>query len=262
MLPINSHSDFSSLFGGPIEGLRIEYVSSCDLSDLFISYSSETEPLVSTVLAALRGDEAANHQSSPRFTLRVFKDSEGIASGQLWDAALTEAIFKTRVLVPFLCDAYLHSQICMFELMLFLQRDHISYVVREGSEAKQYFPGSALAPYQSSLCQIPAIIQRFHAPLIPSSRPLPEDFLRRMRADLINAVQNTKVEYTMSSKPILTPEYRLGRDLSSLQYPNYAAELVLSASRAFLEEGVPDDECRKAIYAVASGTREFLTRSS
>src|SRR5215211_2003666 len=158
----------------------LEYVSSSEPSDLFVSYAHDSAGVVDDVLNALSGPTRAllNQKS-----YKTFRDIESIRSGNLWDQALIEAIFKTRVLMVFLSQSYYHSPACMFELILFMNRHFATGVVREiifpdgRRESSPFQKDPQVLPYRIEPSEIPVHLKRVHAPLIPTARPLPEEFL-------------------------------------------------------------------------------------
>ena len=78
-----------------------EFVSAQEESDMFVSYSREATETVDALLEVLPREEPRLRTCddllpSFPFTCRVFRDVESIRSGEMWDRALTEAIFKAR----------------------------------------------------------------------------------------------------------------------------------------------------------------------
>ena len=247
----------------------LEFVSAQEASDMFISYSSEATEVVDSLLEVLPREEprlSIDDELPPPFpfTCRVFRDVESIRSGEMWDRALTEAIFKTRTLLPVLSRAYCSSPLCMFELILFLNRLLIEQIVFNPGRA----PGARylgrddiVIPFRAERCTIPSVIQRIHAPLIPVERPIPARFAESVRQAIIEAITATGIGMSRGASGELRVGITAEHDRIGLNTPRKAAARVLSLCQRLLNEKSLSRSCRDAVMEVSERTMAYLVSS-
>lgn len=232
-------------------GFALEFVASTELSDMFISYSREVAAVVQDVVSSLPTADL------PASSFRVFLDVQSIRSGQLWDQALTRAVFQARTFMAVLSPEYCRSPMCMFELMLFLNRHFIEQILTEaplqGQRARFLDVEQALLPLRISPCEIPAVLQRFHAPLIPEERPLPPRFLDNLRESIRAGVAQTK-GLRLLNVPLLPGGVGPDRDMIGFYQPSDAAKRLLKLADWLLEDASLLPEARRAITSVAQET--------
>jgi len=259
--------------GGPFSGTRakmelqtrfnIEYVNARELSDVFVSYARESTNTVDCLLRDLGSRTTMLPDPSPSY--KFFRDVESIRSGEMWDAVVTESVLKTKALLVVLSPSYCTSPMCMFELILFLNRTVVAHVFDNGCDGTQSRPASepppGITPYRATECEIPGLLHRFNAPLIPAERPLPSSFLDRVSTALSAALQRAHKMRLKGFGGPFADTGLLGPDRDMIGYYNRmtAATRVQELCHSLLAAGGDNLEGQNTIHEVLKQTLRFLT---
>jgi hypothetical protein len=254
-----------------IKPSQLRFVPAGTNSDVFVSYEHGSSSIVDDLMSALSRDfhRIASKWNPNGFfgsqtyhnDILVFRDTESIRSGELWDHALIEAIFRTRTFMPILTEEYHRSPMCMFELMLFVGRGIITSVVYQLNDKGEAGPGveiSTLMPYRAEECTLPPQLQRYHAPLIPKKRPLTSEFIEQVGRQLMRAVDKAAQVITESATPIWVDFENYGRDIRGLKNLEWRAQELLDQCNRLLSQDSRPEEWQQAIEQIVMRTRAYL----
>ena len=198
--------------------------------------------------------------------IEVFRDVQSLRTGELWDQALIEAVFKTRAMLVFVSSDYVSSPLCMFEMMLFMNRGLVEKIIRDeqGNELLQ----SAVIPLRTEECVLPMHLARLHAPIITSTTLKQKDFLTKMRRQIIITIgEMSSVAMEYGGGDSLHSPYidfkNIGRDLSPLRdVPSLqeAAKTIIRRCEDLFKELPKNRPEGWALQQIMGQTIAFLNR--
>lgn len=228
---------------------HIEFGSARDEIDVFISYASCHSDLVSELLKTL------STESTDSENVVFFRDVDSLRSGELWDRAIMDAIFRSRVLVSVISSEYCASPYCMLELLLFLNRDIIISAAGKSVDADVYSPGGSfgrtpIVPLRVKDCTLPAPISRIHAPLIPECRPFPDSFVGELEAEIKIAISRSCARRPLGKGMISGSVVGPDRDWLGIQNPIFAQSQVKRLAECCLSQTRLAPEVRSALESI------------